>query len=188
MQEFRGFRTLQWPRTLLPELFPILESIHNQIDHRAKSIHAQKGTWRCCKGCDNCCRQLASIPTLTEPEWLLLRDGFNALADTLRSQVAARVEALSAAARPLTCPFLDSDSGSCLVDHQRPIACRTYGYYVERDLGLYCEDILSEVEQDLHRDVIWGNAATIETETQLLGPAHDLVAWFQADPSMNPRG
>ena len=43
------------------------------------------------------------------------------------------------------CPFLDREAGSCLIYDHRPVACRTYGFYVERDRGLYCGQIESRV-------------------------------------------
>ncbi len=40
---------------------------------------------------------------------------------------------------------------------QRPVACRTYGFYVQRELGLYCGDIEARVAGGELADVVWGN-------------------------------
>ena len=42
------------------------------------------------------------------------------------------------ATRPAVCPMLDETASACRVYEYRPVACRTYGFYVQHDLGLYC--------------------------------------------------
>jgi Fe-S-cluster containining protein len=44
-----------------------------------------------------------------------------------------------------------------MVYTQRPVACRTYGFYVQRKLGLYCRDIESREAEGALVDVVWGN-------------------------------
>ena len=63
----------------------------------------------------------------------------------------------------------------------RPLACRTYGFYVERGLGLYCHKIKASVDCGDLSDVVWGNQTTIESESQKLGPARTLLQWARAE-------
>ena len=51
--------------------------------------------------------------------------------------------------------MLDRADGACLVYAQRPVACRTFGFYVQRDLGLYCKDIESRVADGALTEVVW---------------------------------
>jgi len=61
----------------------------------------------------------------------------------------------------------------------RPVACRTYGFFVERDLGLYCKDIETQVERGELSMVIWGNQDRIARSLNECGEARDLIDWFQ---------
>ncbi len=76
---------------------------------------------------------------------------------------------LDPAQRPIVCPFLDRTEHSCLIYEYRPVACRTYGFYVERDKGLYCEEIRIRVDSGEFSDVVWGNACSVETRMQSFG-------------------
>jgi Fe-S-cluster containining protein len=80
--------------------------------------------------------------------------------------------------RPLTCPLLDQTTNACLVYAQRPVACRTYGFYVQRELGLYCRDIESLVADGALADVVWGNHDAIDRRLAGLGQARALTEWF----------
>ncbi len=95
-----------------------------------------------------------------------------------RQQVAERITGLTDG--PVVCPFLDRESESCLVYAHRPVACRTYGFYVERDKGLYCDDILAVVESGAARDVVWGNAESVDSTLDRRGQRHDLSSWLRA--------
>lgn len=55
------------------------------------------------------------------------------------------VELALTPSRPLVCPMLDETEGACPVYAQRPVACRTYDFYVQRELGLYGGNIESRV-------------------------------------------
>jgi len=79
---------------------------------------------------------------------------------------------------PLVCPLLDQASGACPVYAQRPVACRTYGFYVQRDLGLYCRDIEARVEDGTLADVVWGNHDAIDRWFAALGEVRPLPEWF----------
>ena len=69
-------------------------TIQQTIDRRVSAILADRGDWPCRKGCDDCCRHLAAIPSITQPEWELLRAGFELLSEQEQSLVRSRVEAL----------------------------------------------------------------------------------------------
>ncbi|MBK8251340.1 MAG: YkgJ family cysteine cluster protein [Polyangiaceae bacterium] len=66
-----------------------------------------------------------------------------------------------------TCPFLNVESGACLVYASRPAICRTYGFYVQRYEGNWCNQILHEVT---HREqlVLWGNQETVDSTLRRL--------------------
>lgn len=152
-----------------------LRVLHEKVAVRAQSIETAHGSWPCRKGCDTCCNRLAAIPDLTAAEWELLRPAVAALP----AEVHRRIEALDRAVRPIVCPFLDS--GACLVYEARPVACRTYGFYVDRDGGQYCGII-----ESLNAEVVWGSGAAIEAELTSLGERRDLLAWFTSERAGSP--
>lgn len=158
-------------------MHPELRILQQQIQLRAGSIvDGHSGEWPCRKGCGYCCSKLASIPLLTRAEWEQLESGLAGLPADTRAQIEERILALRDG--PIICPFLDRDSQSCLVYEHRPIACRTYGFYVERDKGLYCGDILAMVESGATENLVWGNAARVEEVLDRMGERRDLKTWF----------
>ncbi len=150
-------------------LITIQRRVANRVDAILAGHH-----WPCRRGCDHCCRHLAAPPTLTAAEWEQLQP---ALA-SLPASVHRRIQNLDAAA-PVTCPLLDLNSSACLVYEQRPVACRTYGFFVERDQGLYCGIILHRVAQGELNGVTWGNAQAIADDLAPLGPARSLCDWYR---------
>ena len=159
-----------------------LNELHADIDRRVQSIRDGGAEWPCAKGCDQCCRRLAEIPTLTRAEWELLREGLAALPAAQRDEIGQRIVALAASQeRPVTCPFLDRDSGACPVYPFRPVACRTYGFYVQRDRGLYCGEIEARVAAGDLAYVVWGNHDAIDRSLAALGEARPLTDWFMED-------
>jgi hypothetical protein len=54
-------------------------------------------------------------------------------------------------------------------------ACRTYGFYVQRDLGLYCGDIESRVAADRLPDVVWRNHDAVDHRLAGMGEGRDLT-------------
>ena len=147
----------------------MLRVLHQKVAARTEAIAEAHGAWPCRKGCDACCTRLAAIPELTAAEWELLRPAV----EGLPAEVHHRIEALQGAVRPITCPFLD-DSGACLVYDARPVACRTYGFYVDRDGGQFCGII-----ESLDADVVWGSGAAIEADLVALGQRRDLLSWWR---------
>jgi hypothetical protein len=59
------------------------------------------------------------------------------------------------------------------------VACRTYGFYVQRELGLYCRDIESRVADGTLADVVWGNHDAIDHRLAGLGEVRALTEWFE---------
>lgn len=156
-----------------------LQVLQSDIDSRVQQIRSSVSAWPCSKGCDGCCRSLATVPEATQTEWQLVDAAMEELPEFLRQQIGERVRQLREhAARPITCPFLDLAAGACLIYEHRPSACRTYGFYVERDKGLFCTIIQEQVESGAYRNVVWGNHAAIETAVAQQGGAIDLLTWF----------
>ncbi len=155
--------------------------MHDRIEARVCGTSSRASGWPCHKGCDLCCRHLASAPKLTEPEWLLLRQGLATLDKNRRDEIRKRIQLTRGAASPVVCPLLDLQDGSCLVYDQRPVACRTYGFYVERDRGLYCAGIQSAVERGEYRDVVWGNQESIDAALRKFGEPLELADWIDRD-------
>ena len=163
----------------------LLAELLADIDARVNAIRAGHPDWLCAKGCDGCCRRLAAVPRLTAAEWALLRDALAALAAPRLDEIRRNMAALAEAQRsfPVVCPLLDPESGACPVYAARPVACRTYGFYVQRELGLYCREIESRVAGGALADVVWGNHDAIDQRLAGLGEVRALDEWFLRSPS-----
>jgi len=164
---------------------PPLAALHQEIDARVRSIRDERPDWLCGKGCDGCCRSLADIPRLTEAEWTLLAEGLAALPASRRIEIERNAAALASdAARPVVCPILDRNTGACPVYAQRPVACRSYGFYAQRDKGLFCADIEARVDDGSLAGVIWGNHDAIDRQLARLGDSRPLTEWIAAAIAM----
>ena len=153
-----------------------------RVEARAKATRDVHTWWPCAEGCDHCCRSLPHLPTITKPEWERLRDAITALSAADRDEIASRTAAAPASG-PLTCPMLDLERGSCLVYEARPIACRTYGFYTERDAGLHCNEVTRAVEQHAgEAPVVWGNGEAIADDMKPFGKVASLREWIAAAP------
>jgi Fe-S-cluster containining protein len=156
-----------------------LARLHADIEARVSAIRDDYLNWLCGLGCDGCCRRLAEIPRLTAEEWDYLRKGLAALAPEQFREIGQKIAALARQpSRPIVCPLLDQTTGACRVYAHRPIACRTYGFYVQRDQGLYCKDIESQVSSGALAEVVWGNQDAIDRRLCGLGEARELTEWF----------
>jgi Fe-S-cluster containining protein len=156
-----------------------LAQLHADIDARVRRIRQDRPDWLCAKGCDACCRRLAAVPQLTATEWALLREGLAGLPAQRLEDIRRNVADLAGQGEPpVVCPLLDRISGACPVYAQRPVACRSYGFYVQRELGLYCGEIESRVAAGKLADVVWGNHDAIDRRLAGLGESRALTEWF----------
>ncbi|MDD5297861.1 MAG: YkgJ family cysteine cluster protein [Rhodocyclaceae bacterium] len=163
---------------------PQLAELHAGIAARVEAIRQGRPDWPCARGCDRCCRQLADLPRLTRVEWLLLKEGLAALSPERREEIRQAVATLGGKPpRPVTCPLLEQTTGACPVYLQRPVACRTYGFYLQRGLGLYCGDIKARVAAGTWADVVWGNQDAVDRLLAGQGENRSLAEWF-ADEDM----
>lgn len=164
-----------------------LTLLHAEIDSRVRHIRENAPDWPCAKGCDGCCHRLAEIPELTRAEWECLQQGLAALPPDRQERIARRIEALATdAARPVVCPILDLETGACPIYAHRPVACRTYGFYVQRDRGLYCGEIEARVAAGALNDVVWGNHDGVDARLQKWGEKRRLTDWFAARKAEDP--
>jgi Fe-S-cluster containining protein len=154
--------------------------LHADIEARVSAIRSGRPDWLCRRGCDGCCRRLAEIPRLTEAEWDWLREGLAALPPEQLREIEREIAILAEQApRPIICPLLDRAAGACRIYAHRPIACRTYGFYVQRNEGLYCKDIEARVTGGALAEVVWGNQDAIDRRLNGLGDARELTEWFK---------
>ncbi|MRR52109.1 MAG: YkgJ family cysteine cluster protein [Rhodocyclaceae bacterium] len=169
------------------EAKPALVQLHADIEARVRSIREKHPDWLCGKGCDACCRRLSNVPQLTAAEWSVLRQGLLALAPVRREAICRKVAELRANEEPpIVCPLLDHANGTCPVYAERPIACRSYGFYVQRDRGLYCREIETHVAEGALADVVWGNHDAIDQRLAGMGESRPLTEWFAAwKPEIN---
>ncbi|PKO38508.1 MAG: zinc/iron-chelating domain-containing protein [Betaproteobacteria bacterium HGW-Betaproteobacteria-6] len=156
-----------------------LTQLHADIDARVLSIRENNADWLCGKGCDACCKRLAEVPQLTAAEWDLLRKGLAGLAPQQLQAICQEIAALTGSAeRPVICPLLDRATGACPVYAHRPVACRSYGFYMQRGLGLFCHDIEKQVADGELPNVVWGNHDAIDHRLAGFGESRSLTDWF----------
>lgn len=163
-----------------------LLDLEHRIETRVQDIRTSRGWWPCRRGCDlrfaaalryQCCRQLAQPPELSLQEWARIDEAVAALPATIRAEVIQKIEQLlvqiaeNNVGLHIVCPYLDENEGACRIYDVRPIACRTYGFFVARDGNDYCQIIEDEVfsRTDVANDIVWGNADSIRSETERVG-------------------
>jgi Fe-S-cluster containining protein len=156
-----------------------LDQLHADIDTRVNAIRDDHPDWLCRQGCDGCCRRLAEIPRLTKAEWDLLSEGLADLAPEILREIIKDIAALTEhSTRPLICPMLDQSNGACQIYAFRPVACRTYGFFVQRDKGLYCQVIEAGEARGDWVGVMWGNHDAIDRRLSDLGEIRELTEWL----------
>jgi Fe-S-cluster containining protein len=154
----------------------LLHQIQDAVHHRVQEIAGAHSDWPCRKGCDDCCRSLASVPLVSHSEWQSIAGSLDALPAGIAELARRRIQASASASRPVVCPLLDTAAGACLVYDARPVACRAYGFYAERDYVLGCRRIESIAQRS--PDVVWGNHPALEDRLRALGAAAPLPAWL----------
>ena len=92
--------------------------------------------------------------------------------------VWGRIRQSEGKARPVVCPLLDVEAGTCLIYEARPIACRSYGFCADWGEVLGCGRIEQMAREN--PDVVWGNHARLEERMDELGPALELFRWSVA--------
>jgi uncharacterized protein len=161
-----------------------LEALFERVEARATDISGAHDWWPCRRGCDHCCRHLASPLPLTEWEWRYLEEGLQRLPPEVMMEVHARAEALThQESRPYACPLLDRETGACRVYANRPLSCRSYGFAAARDGGLWCHFIVDLLTRHGDADIVWANQDALEeTLSRLGGDTRPLHEWLAAPP------
>ncbi len=158
-------------------LYQIQQEVHARVQAiEVGAIESAYPAWPCRKGCDECCRSLANPPRVSRLEWARISAAIDALPAEVAVAVRQRIRNSAHASRPVVCPLLDSDCGTCLIYEARPIACRAYGFYAEREEVLGCHRI--ELLSRQSPDVVWGNHAALEDRLVQLGPGAELSTWL----------
>jgi len=179
---------------------PVLD---REIEARARAIQETEPYWPCKEGCDLCCRSLPHLPTISATEWERLGPAIDALPREVQGDIRRRIDEASASeasaseasacdadasaapagARPrVTCPLLDLERGACRVYEARPIACRTYGFFTERDAGLHCALVTDAIaEHDAAERIIWGNGERIADAMRAHGEVASLASFMGRD-------
>jgi len=148
-----------------------LRVLDERIEERVRHTLESHPSWPCRHGCDECCRSLTNPPLLTKPEWDRVAAALTKLDAETRRQIDSRL--LAPWSR--ICPLLDN--GSCLVYEDRPISCRSYGFYADREAGLYCSRIEQRVQSGDLDNVVWGNQEAVEHSLDQLGARRTLMEW-----------
>ena len=157
----------------------LLWQIQEAVHRRTGEIALQHPDWPCRQGCDECCRHLAAAPAVTAVEWRKIAAALCGLPAERAAEVRRLIRDSAGASRPVVCPLLDTGSGSCLIYEARPVECRAYGFYAERDCVLGCSRI--EAIGRRSPDVIWGNQIALENHLRSLGPAAPLDEWLASE-------
>lgn len=149
-----------------------LHLLDQQIEQRVQAIRASRDWWPCQRGCDHCCRQLARPPELTNAEWRRVDEAVAAFPKPIQVEINYKIKALltqitqNRMESHVVCPFLDEQQKSCHIYYARPIACRTYGFFVARDGDDYCQIIEKDVALRRDINIIWGNGDAIRNELE----------------------
>jgi Fe-S-cluster containining protein len=152
-----------------------LQNLDEQIESRVQAIRAERDWWLCRRGCDHCCRHLAHPPELSLAEWERVDRAVAHLPNSVQVEINHRIDALlqqivqQSLPTSVLCPYLDEREGVCQIYDSRPIACRTYGFFIARDHNQYCEFIETEVNRRGDGAIVWGNAESVRHDLQQIG-------------------
>lgn len=158
-----------------------LDPIEDRIERIIENVRQQYPDWACKKGCDECCRRLAELPLITCAEWIRLKRGLMSLPEDEIRHIQHEVRDLARESGPLICPMLDQSEGACKVYPYRPLACRSYGYFIQKGVGLHCKQIEEQVDAGALDQVVWGNQDALERDLRQEGPPRSLSVWIN-DP------
>lgn len=145
-----------------------LYRIQEETRRRAAEVEQAHGAWPCRKGCADCCRQLAGEPRVRRAEWEQMAGAIAALPEAVRERIRQGTGRV--------CPLLDTEAGACLIYDVRPVACRAYGFYAEREKVLGCSRI--EAIAESAPQVVWGNHVALEEDLRELGDEAGLSEWL----------
>jgi Fe-S-cluster containining protein len=151
----------------MSEIIPQLQNLDEQIECSVQAIRAERDWWLCRRGCDHCCRHLAHPPEMSLAEWERVDRAVGHLPNSIQAEISQRIDALlqqivqQSLPTAVPCPYLDEREGVCQIYDFRPIACRTYGFFIARDHDQYCEFIETEVNRRGDDAIAWGNAESI---------------------------
>jgi uncharacterized protein len=149
----------------------------DELTHRtAERISQARGRWPCGEGCDVCCRSLPELPHVSKDEWARIAIALDALPHASKLAVDTAFAAPLAGPK-VVCPLLDETSGRCRVYDARPVRCRSYGFYADRDAVLGCSAIAETASQD--PEIVWGNHTALERELAELGPTRSIAEWVR---------
>ncbi len=113
---------------------------------------------------------------MTEEEWVLLREGIEALENTVKKSVYAAIDDMTDETR--VCPMLEQARGACRVYAHRPASCRSYGFYLLGGDGLWCEKIEALHDQEMPPGLIYGHQIALERSLErAFGPKRTLTQW-----------
>lgn len=149
-----------------------LQALDARIESRVQAIRGERDWWPCQRGCDHCCCNLAHPPELSLAEWERVDRAVVELPESAKATIAQKIDALlqQIAEKTLTasvaCPYLNEQEGSCYIYDSRPIACRTYGFFVARHHDQYCNLIETQIHDREDHAVVWGNADAICNEVE----------------------
>jgi uncharacterized protein len=149
----------------------LLNNLDERIESRVQAIRAERDWWLCQQGCDHCCRHLAHPPELSAVEWKRLDEAVVHLPTPERMVVEQKIDTLlqqisEGTLSQVVCPYLNEQEGICRIYDSRPIACRTYGFFVARDHDQYCHKIETEINNRADQAIVWGNAETIRNDLE----------------------
>ncbi|MBD1997718.1 YkgJ family cysteine cluster protein [Leptolyngbya sp. FACHB-541] len=150
----------------MDELQQLLQDLDERIESRVQAIRSERDWWPCRRGCDHCCRHLAHPPELSTAEWKRVDEAVAQLPNLEQVVVEQKIIALlqqiaeNTLGLSVVCPYLNEE-GACRIYHARPIACRTYGFFVARDQDQYCQQVETEINQRGENAIVWGNAEAI---------------------------
>jgi Fe-S-cluster containining protein len=161
-----------------------LNVLVEQVQARAQTLATAHPEWPCRRGCDACCKRLARVPELTDSEWEWLEAALRALPEAELQACLERAEALTRHVTehgdegPIECPLLDAEHAVCRVYAARPLACRSYGFYVHRDHDAWCERVSAHV-QDVRAGLVFGNHDALDRElARASTESRSLLAWL----------